>query len=350
MWRGWPSRRTGRGKDRWWATFDDPQLQTLIVEAIRNNRDLRAAAAAARIEVAAGEARITSSERFPQIDADFSAARQKQKFVGLPGPGADDGEVLGATVNNFNVGLNLNWELDVWGRIRANARAAGADFEAQRAQFASAAISPAAQTTRACFTAVESRLQVELTTRTVASYAETAEQTRDRAAEGVVSPSDRFLAVAQLEQARALLQQRRETLARSRRSLEGLLGRYPAGAVESASDLPKPTGLVPAGLPASLLYRRPDLIATERQVTAADQRVTAHKRAFLPRIALTGGAGTQSQDLSNLTDGDYFIWSIAGNLVQPIFQGGRLRAQVTAAQGRRRVALAQYAQAALGAF
>ena len=136
---------TARGDraSRWWATFDDPRLGELIAEAVRNNRDLRAAAG--RIEVAAAEARISSVDLFPQVDADFSAARQRQNFVGLPIPGSDNGEVLGTTVNNFNVGLNVNWELDVWDRIRSNARAAAADLQAQQAQFASAAICLAAR-------------------------------------------------------------------------------------------------------------------------------------------------------------------------------------------------------------
>ena len=339
----------GERADRWWATFDDPQLSALVVEAVRNNRDLRAAAA--RIEVAAAEARISSADLFPQLDADFSAARQRQNFVGFPIPGSDGGEeVLSTTSNVFTLGLNVNWELDVWGRIRSDARAAAADFQALQADFASAAISLAARASRAYFTVVESRLQVELTERTVESYEETARQTADRAEEGIVSPSDRFLAVTQLEQARATLQQRRETLARSQRQLEILLGRYPAGLVEAADDLPDVPGPVPAGLPASLLYRRPDLIAAERQVAAADQRVTASERALLPRIALTANAGTQSEEFDNLLDGDFFVWTLAGNLVQPIFEGGRLRARIDANEGRLAVALENYAQTALDAF
>ena len=164
-----------------------------------------------------------------------------------------------------------------------------------------------------------------------------------------MSPNDRHLAVAQLEQARVLLQQRRETLARSQRQLELLLGRYPAGLVQAA-DLPAVPGPVPAGLPASLLYRRPDLVAAERQVAAADHRVSASRRALLPRIALTGSAGTQSEDVENLLDGDFFVWSVAGNLVQPIFEGSRLLARINANEGQLRVALEQYAQTALEAF
>ena len=110
------------------------------------------------------------------------------------------------------------------------------------------------------------------------------------------------------------------------------------------------TGRVPAGLPADLVRRRPDLAAAERRLTAADRRLASARRALLPGIRLTGGGGRSSEELADLLDGDFSVWSLAANLTMPLFQGGRLRARVQAAEADREALAAAYAGLVLGAF
>ena len=134
------------------------------------------------------------------------------------------------------------------------------------------------------------------------------------------------------------------------RQLETLVRRYPAANMELSLDLPEISNEIPVGLPADLVNRRPDLAAAERRLAAAYAGVSSAKSALLPQISLTGSGGTSSNELSDLLDGDFSVWSIAGRLLQPIFQGGRLRANVDFSKSQAEIALAQYHLAVLNAF
>ena len=163
-------------------------------------------------------------------------------------------------------------------------------------------------------------------------------------------PVDGQLAAAELRSAGANLEQRRETVARLTRQLDILLRDYPDGDVATATLLPRTPPKPPAGMPAELLARRPDVAASLLSLKASGFRLTAAERSFLPSLTLTGSAGTSSTQLSNLFDPDFFIWSIAGRLLQPIFQGGRLRAQFELRAGERDEALQAYADTVLTAL
>lgn len=331
----------------WWASFDDPQLRAWVGEALQNNYDL--AAAAARVEAAAQEAKIAGADIFPQLNASGSASRSQQVFVGLPigGPGASD--VLTSTTNSYGVSLNVSWELDLWGRLRTARSAAGADAEAAYLDYYGAQLSLAAQTLKGAFAAREAKRQFDLAATTAESYGTTVRSVRERYERGLVSSLDLRLALVDQANAQASREATRRAYDRSLRQLEILLGRYPGAAIPVAGDLDFTPAPVPAGLPADLLARRPDLAAAERRYAASSRRVSAAKRDLLPRLSLTGSAGRTSSELSDLTDGDFDVWSLAGNLLQPIFQGGRLRAQVKRAGAAEDGALAEYASAVLSA-
>jgi len=328
--------------DQWWASFKDKGLNDTIAEALASNHDLKAAAA--RIETAAAESRIAGADFHPQLNGGFGSSRSRSNNAG---PG---GAVTPLRTSNLGVSLDVSWEMDVWGRVRSAVRATAANFQATQADYAAAMLSVAGQTAKAWVTVVEARQQIALTERTVATYRETARQASDRVKAGISSRTDKYLAAANLASAEGLLQQRRETLARARRQLEVLLGRYPDGRVDSAAKLPVTPPLPPVGLPADIIRRRPDLVAAERQLAASIQRVDASQKALYPRFSLTASTGTSSDELRNLLDGDYLIWTIAGNLVQPLFQGGRLRARIDAEKGRAEEATARFAQQAIQAF
>ena len=230
--------------------------------------------------------------------------------------------------NNFGLSLDVSWELDLWRRLSAQTAAARADFLASGENLRAVRQSIAARTARSYFALVAAERQVALSERVVESFGEVARQVGDRAEVGIAAPNDALLATANLESARAGLAQRRESATRQASQLDVLLRRYPDFARRRrrrAADAPPEP---PAGLPAELLARRPDVVAAELRLRGVGLRVDAARRALLPRISLTGSVGTASSELGDLLDGSFGVWSIAGQVLQPIFQGGRLRAQV----------------------
>ena len=335
----------------WWERVGGEPLAAVIREAVENNNDLQAAAG--RIEVAIAEARVAGADLRPQISGRANGTRSRQNLTGFPefpGLGGGDGGPLTFYTNNFGLSLNVSWEPDIWGRIRAQAGGALAQLQAQQAEYAAARLSLAGQAAKSWFALTEAGLQVELAEATVTSFEETARQATDRVEAGVQNPTDAHLATANLAQAEALLEQKRNTYQTVSRQLEILLGRYPRGEMPGASELPALPEAAPAGLPAELIARRPDLQAAERTYAAATLQTSAARKALYPALSLTGSGGTTSSGLGNLLDGDFLVWSLAGGLMQPIFQGGRLRAQVRGAEGRQVVAAEQFASEALNAF
>ncbi len=331
----------------WVGSFNDLELEAIVIEAVEHNHDLKAAAA--RLNAAVSTARIVGADLLPRVSAGFNGSRQRQNFVGLPIPGFED-DVLSTKFNLFGVSLDTSWELDVWGRIRAGTSAAYADMEAAQADLAAARLSLAGQTAKAWFAVTEAKQQATLARKTLESYQITADQVRSRFERGLRPSLDLRLALSHVGTAEALYQERQEQYERAIRQLEILVGRYPDGIIAGADMLPDIPPVTPAGVPADVLSRRPDLAAAERQLAAADARITQARASLYPHISLTTSNGTISDQLRDLTDGDFFVWSIAGNLLQPIFEGGRLLADLDRTEAVAREALEHYTSIALRAF
>jgi len=337
----------GRSSRQWWREFEDAELELAILEALAHNYDL--AAAAARMEQAGLRARIAGAALSPQFEASLAGSRTKRNFLGFGGftPG---GGILSSTSNAFGLSLNVAWEIDLWGRIRAGTAAALADAEAAMLQREAAELSLAAETAKSWFAAIEAREQLELARETVASYESTTRNVRARYQRGVSPALDLRLALTELAGAKALVERRSQEFDGALRVLEIVLGRYPSRTLEPALDLPRPKGSVPSGLPAQLLVRRPDVVAAERSLAASGARVAEARAALFPRLALTASSGTAAEDIADLLKRSLSVWSLAGNLAQPIFEGGRLRAGVDLARAEQVEAAALYASAALEAY
>ncbi|MEM7231307.1 MAG: TolC family protein, partial [Planctomycetota bacterium] len=172
----------------------------------------------------------------------------------------------------------------------------------------------------------------------------------DRVEAGVSSELDLRLLRSERSTAEANRERRRTELAREVRSFEILIGRYPKGTLSSGSELPELSKEIPGGIPAQLLGRRPDIAVAERDLAAADARVYAAKASLLPRISLTASGGTSSDELADLLSGDFLVWQLAANVLQPVFEGGKLLAQVDESQATRDEALELYANTVLQAF
>ena len=334
----------------WWSGFNDPTLEEVVALALEHNRDLQVAAA--RLERAGAQARIAGAELKPNVSVGVSGDRQRQNFAGsafaeAPGvPSAITSTRVGASVN-------ATWEADLWGRLRAGARAGLAEMQAAQADLNGARLALTGQVAKNWFAVAEARQQLLLARESADSFAAVADQIRDRYARGLRPAVELRLAASNQASAEALAELREEQLGRAIRNLEVLLGQYPAGTLlerhptAGLPDLPAP---VPAGLPAEVISRRPDLAAAERRLAASEQRLLVARRSLYPRLSLTASGGTASDELRDLLDGDARVWRLVGNLVQPLFQGGRLRAGVDSAEAGTREALALYAGSALRAY
>ncbi|MEW9856510.1 efflux transporter outer membrane subunit [Novosphingobium sp. M1R2S20] len=361
--------------DEWWRRFGDDQLNGYVERAAVYNPQILQAVA--RVEQARAQARVARADLYPQLGVGLNASRQRQNLAGsgfgallgggTPGAGAgggtgDDGGAEGGegegdeasatafTTDSFSLTGNVSWTIDLWGRIASQTAAARAEFLASEENLRAVRQAIAAQVAQSYFGLVEAQQQVKVAEQLETAIAEVARQVGNRVDVGIAPPNDKTLAFANLGQARASLAQRREALQRATRNFDQLIRAYPDGAVAAAEVLPEVPPPPPAGLPAQLLARRPDVREAELRLVSAGYREAAAERALLPNIDLTGSAGTSSSELGDLLNGDFFIWSIAGQLLQPIFQGGRLRAQVDLAEGRKAEAVEAYAETVLQAL
>ena len=329
----------------WWQSLD-PALTRLVEEALNQNRNVEIAAA--RLAAASAQARIAGAPAFPQLSATTTGSRRKQNFVGFPIAGNNQNS-LSTKSNSFGVSLNVSWEVDLWGRLRAGQSAALAEVMASHADLAGVRLSLIAQTARAYWAVSEVQKQVILSEAKYDNALLSAEQMDARYRRGLRSALDLRLARSNKASAFVVLSQRQRQRDLLKRQLEILIGRYPSAEIAIGTELPRIGEAVPPGLPAELIARRPDLVAAERRLAAADARFSAARRALYPRISLTGAGGRVSGELSDLIKGDFAVWSLVGNLTQPLLQGGRLRAGVDVAEANLDQAIALFAQQVLQA-
>jgi len=327
---------TGDVTEGWLASFGDPELEALVAEAIQNNLSLRAAAA--RLDAAAGFATQAGAELVPAIGASGAALDRQGFNTGDP------------SVSTSGAALNASWALDIWGRVRSQAAAGQAAFEATQNQVEWAYQSIAAQTAKTWFLLTQAKLQEQLAADALELYLETLRLVEAKYAQGQVTQKEISLAKANVANGEVVLRQAKGARLQAARALEVLLGRYPAAELEGADDLVATPPPIPAGLPSELLERRPDLIAAERAVAAEFFQVQSAKAARLPRISLTAGVGTSSNALNNTLNFGSDYWSAGANFVAPIFTGGALQAQVEIETAGQEEALANYGQLALRAF
>ena len=337
----------GRPELAWWTDFGDAALDDVVQAALRQNYDLQAAAA--RLEQALADSRIAGADLHPTLQVGLNGSQRKQNFIGFPIPGAED-RVLSTVFTNYGVSLDLTWEADLWGRLRSGARAALADLQSRAADLRAAQLSLAGQTTKAWFAIAEAQQQLRLAEASVASFRSSSDQVRERFEQGLRPALDVRLALSNLANAEALREQRGQQFDASIRQLEVLMGLYASGTIAIPSALPAAPGVIPGGLPAELVRRRPDVVAAERRIAAARQRLQVAQRDLYPRFSLTANTGTATGALTDLVNRNFGVWTLIGNLIQPLFQGGRLRAGVDRAGFLAAEELAVYANTALQAF
>mgnify|MGYP006425788545 CR=1 FL=1 len=332
---------TDEAPDAWLRDFGAPRLRKLVDEALRNNPGI--AGAAARLSRAASDARVSGAAPLPSLNLGVDSSRQK---IGTFGPQSTGG----VRFEDHALDLNLSWEIDLWGRLRDRTSAALATLEAGAADYRGARLSLAARVAKAWLDCAAARQQVSLAANTLDTLRANTRTIAQRFDRGLSAAVDLRRIRARTETAAADLASRREALDRAKRSLERILGRYPAGALEPSGGLPSLDAPVPAGMPADLLRRRPDLVAAERRLAAAEKEADAARKERLPAIRLTASGGTSTREFRDLLDRDFSVWSLAANLTQPVFEGGRITGNIERAEALRREAAAEYRDTALQAF
>jgi NodT family efflux transporter outer membrane factor (OMF) lipoprotein len=322
----------GNVANNWLATFADPQLDELVAEAIFFNSDLRLAAA--RVEQAAALVRIAGGKLYPAVSV-----------LGRGGgdTGGDDSGIEGVI-------LSASWELDLWGRVRYERRAAQDQFASTEADFTYARQSLAALVAKSWFLATEASLQRDLLAEMADAATTLLDLANERMRVGIGNELDVTSARVNLQTVRDSLRQVELSYEQSRRALEVLLGRYPAAELTAPSQFVSLAETVPAGLPSELLERRPDVIAAQKRVAAAFSRVKEAQMARLPKFTLTGSGSDLSSDLFVLQDRDNPVWSAGGSVLAPLFTGGALKGQVEVRTAEQKQAVALYVQTALKAF
>lgn len=317
------------------------ELHALIQVALENNRDLRIAAE--RVELARARYGFERSFLFPSVLGDAAYTRQRQPI------GGRDRNVTSSVTS---VGLAVpSWEIDLWGRVRAQTEAARRDLMAFDEFRRAVEVSLTAQVASAYLQLLELDAQLETAQRTVQTRSESLRVVQARFEGGVVSNADLMQARANLAEAQRAVASIEGGRQRAENALSVLLGRNPGpiARIRTLTDYDVDQQL-PAGLPSQLLERRPDVRSAEQQLIGAQANIDAARRAFFPAISLTGFLGFVSPELSELFDGDRFAWSVTPAITAPIFTAGRLRSNVEAAQAQQRIVLEQYLQTIQNAF
>jgi outer membrane protein, multidrug efflux system len=333
-------------KGPWWKLFGDETLNDLEFRASMSNLDLRAAIA--RVDQARAIARISRSELFPALD--FNPAWRRERFSPNQEPSFGD-----MTVNTFHTPLDLSYEIDLWGRVRRGFESARAETAASIAAFHNLLLTLHAEVARHYFSIRALDAEIASVASTVELRREQVQLVRSRFQGGIGNELD----IARAETELAITETEAAALARRRTELENaiaiLIGENPSTfslrAIDDANVNwnPMPPS-IPAGLPADLLERRPDVAEAERQLAAANARIGVAKAAFFPVLRLTGSGGYLSGDIDNLFNWESRVWSIGPSISLPIFSGGRNRANHRRSKAAFEEAIARYRQQILVAF
>lgn len=323
----------GKISDNWLATFNDPQLDALVREAVANNPDLRVSAT-----------RVEQASQYVELSK--AALRPAVNLLGMGGYNLGDG--TSALQGAF---IGASWEMDLWGRLRYGRNAAQETYASTQADFEFARQSLAATTAQSWFTASETRLQLQIVDEMVKSAQQLVSLAEKRQQVGVGNEQDAALARANLGNFQDNAAQIRLAHSQTLRALELLLGRYPAAEIKARQEIDRFPGPMPVGMPLDMLERRPDMVAAERRVAAAFDRVGEAKAARLPRLSLNASVADISSEVLQLkTDYENPSSGAGARLVAPIYQGGALNTQVEIRTIEQKEAVAQYARMALRAI
>jgi multidrug efflux system outer membrane protein len=321
---------------RWWHVFGDTTLEQLVEQALSNNTDV--ATAVARLAEARAQLALARAQLNPSLDLGATASRTRSLSV-----------VTGQPVETGTIQPQFQaaYEIDLFGRLSDLSEAARANFLASATARDTAALGVAASTAGSYLTLRGLDARLHVARQTLAARAESLHFARSRSEAGYTSKLELRQAQVEYESAVQLVPQLQLAIARQENALRLLLGDVPGDVPRGATLLAIRLPPVPAGLPAEVLRRRPDIAQAEYTLVSTDASLSATRKQFLPSVRLTSSAGLL---LVNSVSDPTTLWALGGSVLAPIFSGGRLQAQVDAAVARRDQAAFAYRRAALTAF
>lgn len=326
----------------WWSVFNDRELDALIAAASAGNQNL--AAMLARVEQARQLARVENAGLLPQIGGQAGIQRQKNSNAGtgiaVPLPPS--------TV--YNVGLNLTYEIDLFGRVRNRRAAAQSDYAAAASDYNGMLLALQADVAQLYFALRGQDAEIKLIEQTLNLREDGLKILNARRDVGTVTDLEVSQNVVDLENTRALLQQIRADRAANEHALAVLAGQAPAAFTLAPKPLAAEAPVVPAGIPSETLERRPDIARAEHALMAANARIGVARAAFFPSLSLTASGGFASESMGSLFDWSSRTWALGPLLSLPVFQGGRIVAENDRVKAQYEEAVANYRQQVLVAF
>ncbi len=314
----------------WIAEVEDDLVTGLVREALASNFELEQQRLL--LEDARQAVVVAGADRWPSLSASLGASRRD-------------------TVDEaYDLDANLQWEIDVWGKLSAGARAARLAYEADLALYEAARRDLVSSTVSLTYDAIAARQLLNLFEQRLSSLQSTFDIVNGNYQRGLTGALDVYLAQNSLEQQREVVAQQRQAVLETTANLQLLLGRYPDGDMALPETTPLVQTQIPVGLPSELLVRRQDIVAAWLNLLAADARVAVAQRNRFPRLALTAAGGRTSTSLGDILDSDTDSWSVAASLTQPVFQAGRLRAAQVQAEARAAAQEQQYLAQVYRAF
>ncbi len=331
--------------DSWWKSFNDPLLDSLIERAVSSNLDVRLAEA--RIREARAQRRFIKADELPRLDAAGAYTRRRNSESAVGNFGSDESYDL------FQAGFDASWELDLFGRVSRGVEAADADLAASVEARNAVLVSLLAELALNYVEYRASQVNLDIAQRAVVAQESTLSLTESRFSAGLIGELDVARARAQLETRRSQVPPIKIAMAQSSHRLATLLGK-PAGALDeelrSPSALPILAPEIAVGVPADMLRRRPDVRRAERQLAAATARVGVATADLYPRLALNGTLGVQSSQFADLFDINSRYWSIGPSITWPVFDAGRVRANIAVQDARVEQTLTEYEQVILASY
>jgi NodT family efflux transporter outer membrane factor (OMF) lipoprotein len=324
---------------RWWETFDDPRLDALVTEALGRNLDL--VAAYARIAQAEALRKSARSGLFPQIDGSASGSRARRNFNFGSG-------TIPVEQDTFSLSASASYEVDVWGRVAHAAKAATREFRASAYDAQTAAITVAARVATTYYELVEQRAILGLLEAQVEASETYLELLELRFDQGTASGLDVFQQRQQVASQKSNIPPVQARIDVLENALSVLLARPPQNVIVERASLPRPPPYPAVGIPSEVLRQRPDVRAAELRLVAQDHRLGSAIADRYPRVNLTGSVGFNAFDFTDLFE--QFVWSLGASVMGPIFDGGRLVAEVDRNRAVVEERLATYGQTILGAL
>ncbi len=317
----------------WWTLFNDPGLTRLVNDTLKANLSIQAAMA--RVDQAREATRSAAGSFLPALNAGLSMRRS--------------GDASGASTS-YSLPLQLNYELDVWGRLRRQYESSKDTELASADDYVFVLQTTLAQVAQAYFTLRFYDREVALYEEALGLYRQQLNLTDTKYKAGLALPTDLLQAQTQVNSATNQLIEVRRSRAKQEHALAILLGRPPTELALDPQPLDTAIPAVPAGLPVDLLNRRPDVAEAEHQLASANALIGVATANFFPSFNLTGSAGFASDTIEHLTDWENRVWSLSPSIDAPIFQGGQLVAARARAKARYRELVADYRSAVLTAF